>query len=367
MRLEAEETQGEEGGSLADAHTPTEKLAEALGARRTVRWPISPRVTVSLAALLAVIVVFSITTSGSLLHGNNVTAILTGSAQLGVIAVGVTLLMIGGEYDLSVGQTFVISAMVTGLALPHVGQGPAIVLGLLAAVAVGVVNGLVTVYLGLPSFIATLGMFFALSGLILIVSGGNPVSPSGTPGFYSVLDAHMGSSGLKVELIWWLGIAIVAGVVLERTTFGNHVFAAGGDRKSAAASGVRTNRVRMILFVVTALLAGFAGLIQLADIGTMAADAGTNYNLEAIAAAVIGGASLFGGVGGVIDSVIGSVFLGLVSTGLILSGANPEYYQLFVGVVMTVTVALYLRGSGLWDAITGMRSMRRARTGPGPR
>jgi simple sugar transport system permease protein len=327
---------GEENRSVGVEETvdaaPAEKLAEAVS-RRSIKWPISSRVTVSLAALLVVIIVFTFTTSGTLLHSNNITSILTGSAQLGIIAAGVVLLLIAGEYDLSVGQTF--------------------------AVAIGLFNGSATVYLGLPSFIATLGSFFGLSGIILLVSGGNPVSPANKFAFYNVLDKPLGTSGLKLELLWWLAIAVVAAVVLERTRFGNHIFATGGDRLASSNTGVRTNRVRMILFVVTAVLAGFAGIIQLADIGTMSADAGTNYNLEAIAACVIGGASLFGGVGGVVDSVIGTIFLGLVSTALILSGANPQYYQLFVGIVLVASVALYLRGSVLWDTVVGWRSLRR--------
>lgn len=350
------------GAEAIDA-TPAEKLAEAVS-RRSVKWPISSRVTVSLAALLVVIIVFTFTTSGTLLHTNNITSILTGSAQLGIIAVGVVLLLIAGEYDLSVGQTFVMAGMVTGIMVPHVGEIGGIALGLLVAVAIGLFNGAATVYLGLPSFIATLGSFFGLSGIILLVSNGNPVSPSSRFAFYNVLDKPLGTSGFKVELIWWLAIAIVGGIVLERTRFGNHIFATGGDRIAASNTGVRTNRVRMILFVITALLAGFAGIVQLADIGTMSADAGTNYNLEAIAAAVIGGASLFGGVGGVVDSIIGTIFLGLVSTALILSGANPQYYQLFVGIVLVGSVALYLRGSQMWDAVNGWRSLKRTGASP---
>jgi simple sugar transport system permease protein len=324
-----------------------------------LRWPISARVTASLLALLLVVIVFAFTTHGQLLNHNNIIAILSGASQLGIITVGVTLLMIGGEYDLSVGQTFVLSGMVTGLALPHMNQVLAILCGLLAALAVGLFNGIATVYLGLPSFISTLGSFFGLSGIVLIISSGTPVTPTGSYAFYSVLNKSVGNGGLKLQLFWWIGIALVAAVFLERSRFGNHVFATGGDRVAAASTGVRTGRVRIVLFALCSVLAGFAGIVQLSDIATMSADAGGGYNLEAIAAAVIGGASLFGGVGGVIDGVIGTVFLGMVSTALILSGADPLYYQLFVGLAVVASVSVYLRGSSLWNAVVGMRSLRR--------
>ena len=329
------------------------------GSTIALRWPISARVTASLIALALVVGVFTITTGGTLLQVDNIVSILDGASQLGIIAVGVTLLMIGGEYDLSVGETFVLTGMVVGLLFPHVGEVPALILGLLVAAAVGAFNGVATVYLGLPSFISTLGTYFALSGIILILTNGAPVTPTGTHELYNVLNGGIGSNGAKLELLWWLGLVVVATVVLGRTRFGNHVFATGGDRVSAANNGVMTARVRIVLFVICAVLAGFAGVVQLGDIGTMAADAGSGLQLNAIAAAVIGGTSLFGGTGGVVDSVIGAVFLSLVSTALILSGASPQYYLLFVGLVVIVTVSLHLRASRLWNTVLGILSVRR--------
>ena len=315
-------------------------------------------------ALAVVIVVFAFTTHGQLLATDNVISILDGAAQLGIVTVGVTLLMIGGEFDLSVGETFVLSGAVMGILMPQIGIIPALIVALLAAAMVGVFNAVATVVLGLPSFIATLGSFYAVSGIILILNGGEPVTPSGTPLVYNVLDANIGNQ-VKLEVLWWVGIALCVGFVLQRTRFGNRIFATGGDRRAADRNGVRTPRVRITLFILCAVLAGFAGIIQLADIGTIAADAGDGLQLEAIAAAVIGGASLFGGIGGIADGVIGSIFLTLVSTALILSGASPSYYELFVGLVLVGTVWMHLRASGSWAKVAGRLTLRRSTGGGG--
>jgi simple sugar transport system permease protein len=319
---------------------------------------VSGRVTGAFLALAFVFVVFIFTTDGRVLQGDNLTTILDASAQLGIIAIGVTFLMIGGEFDLSVGQTFVLCGMVFGLLLPHTGEVPALAIALLAGLAVGFVNGVATVYVGLPSFIATLGSFYILSGVILLLTQGTPVTPTSSPHAFSILDGAIGSTGIKLEVLWWLGLAVLAGVLLVRTGFGNHVFATGGDRSAARRNGVATNRVRLALFMQCSLLAGLAGIVGLADIGTMAADAGDGLQLDAIAAAVIGGVSLFGGIGGIVDSVIGALFLGLVSTALVLSGASALYYELFVGIVLIVTVALHLRASHLWAALSGALTLR---------
>jgi len=268
--------------------------------------------------------------------------ILTVSAELGIVAAGMTILMVSGEFDLSVGATFALGAMLAATLLERgILGGPAAVLaGLLAGAAIGLLNGWVTLRSGIPSFIATLGALMFWRGVVLAFTGGWPVTLSQSPRTLAALAGPVGDSGLRLSCLWWLGSASALAFLLGRTAFGNHALAAGGKPEAARALGVPVDQVKLRSFVLAGALAALGGLVQLARMESMSPTYGTSLELEAIAAAVIGGTSLAGGQGTVLGTVLGSLLMGVLNIGLVLAGAPAYWYRSFVGVLIVLAVVV---------------------------
>lgn len=307
---------------------------------------LSMRMIAVIGVIVLLVLVLEGTSSGRLLTSANLGGSLNSSAEVGFIAIGVTMLMIGGEFDLSVGQTFVAGALTFAALFKPIGVAPAIIVAMLLGAGIGLVNGFITIFFGIPSFITTLGTYYAIAGIIVIITNGSPVSLVSVPASFSIFGGTMGFS-TQWQVLWWLGFALAAALVLHKTAFGNHVFAAGGSRNAAESIGVRVNRVKMTLFVLCGVCAAFSGVVLFALYGDVEASAGSGLQLQAIAAAVIGGTALFGGIGTVFSGVIGSFFLGMIDVGLVLSGASTTYYELFVGVVLIGAVAFQAKAEGL--------------------
>jgi len=308
---------------------------------------VSGRMVAVIAVLVAVLAVLTGTSGGKLLSATNLGGALDASSEVGFIAIGVTLLMIGGEFDLSVGQSFVVGGLAFAALDKHISFVPAILVTLALGAAIGLVNGIITVVFGIPSFITTLGTYYAIAGFILLITGASPVSyQPPLPRVFSVFSAHVGGLGFRWEVVWWIGLAVVAAWVLHRTSFGNHVFAAGGSPEAARGTGVRVGLTKITLFIVCATLSALSGIVLFCHLGSMEVTAGSGLQLQAIAAAVIGGTALFGGVGTVFGGVLGSFFLGVLTIGLVLSGASTEYYELFVGIVLIGAVIAQVRTAG---------------------
>lgn len=299
-----------------------------------------------LGILLAAICIFAVF---GILAGSNFVSIATWSgilnsaSELGIIAVGVTMLMIAGEFDLSVGANYAFTAMIVAMLMTAgVNQLLAFLVGMALACTIGLANGLITVYLDIPSFITTLGTFLFWSGITLLVTGGMPVTDFKHSWLLTALAGVM-AGRLRVESLWWLAMVIGFGLVLHRTPFGNWVFATGGRRAAARAVGVAVNRVRILCFVICGMLAGFAGIVSFAHLYSMSPSYGQDLELDAIAAAVVGGASLFGGQGTMFGAALGTIVLSMLSVGLVLSGASSLWYETFVGVIVVAAVAMHVR------------------------
>merc|ERR1711965_959082 len=212
-----------------------------------------------------------------------------------IVAIGIAILMISGEFDLSVGSVFALVPM-TMVQLVHQGIPPwfAIALGLSIGIAVGFVNGFITLRFGIPSFIATLGMLYIARSLTTVATGGFPPPfPHSLPNELFVFQFEV----FRASLFWMLGVAAIAGIMLHRSNLGNWIYATGGDTGAASSMGIKTNNVKMFCFILCGFLAGFAGMIQTFRIEAPLPSQGYLLELESIAAAVIGGVSLFGGVG----------------------------------------------------------------------
>jgi simple sugar transport system permease protein len=293
---------------------------------------------------IVLFVVFSLLSHGTFDSLQNWGGIESSVAELGIVTIGVALLMIAGEFDLSVGANFAFAALVMAMMI-HDGyssiEALAVALGIGAGI--GLVNGVVTVFLRIPSFIATLGTFFVWTGVTLVVTSGETVTilpPA--PRLLAVLGGTVGDQ-MRSELFWWLGIALVVGLVLHRTVTGNWLFAIGGRVLAAREAGVPVARTRILAFVICGVLAAFAGAVQLGHLDSMSASFGSSYQLEAIAAAVIGGCALTGGRGSILGAAVGTVILEMLDSGLILSGVSPYWYEAVVGAILILAVAMHNR------------------------
>jgi simple sugar transport system permease protein len=292
------------------------------------------------------------------------------SGQLGMLAAVAALLMIAGEFDLSVGSMIAFAGIV--IAIPAVEWGwplwSCILLAFAVAALVGFINGLIVVRTGLPSFIVTLAGLFVLRGLTLgltrlitnrtQVSGvgalvpGDPLAPLFSGEVLQGLFRWMGemgwialrtdgaplASGLPVSVAWWIGLTVVATWILLRTRFGNWVFAAGGDAVAARNIGVPVARVKIMLFMAMSMTAALFASIQVLDAGSADTLRGQLKEFEAIIAVVIGGTLLTGGYGSAIGAAFGSLIFGTVQMGIFYTGIDTDWFKVFLGVMVLIAV-----------------------------
>jgi simple sugar transport system permease protein len=287
-------------------------------------------------------------TAGAAFRGAEGTAaVLNAAAPLGILAVAVGLLMIAGEFDLSVGSVIGAAGMTIALLTQHVGWPlwPAIFVALLLSLCIGLANGLLVVSTGLPSFIVTLGTLFVFRGLTIAVSraltrrtqlGGLDQ----VPGYESarMLFASEPVGLFRVSILWWIGVALVATWVLLRTRWGNWLYATGGAPESARKLGVPVTRVKVGLFLLTAVAAWLVAVTQVVRFTGADALRGEQQEFRAIVAAVIGGTLLSGGYGSAIGAVLGALIFGMVQQGIVITGVDADWFQVFLGVMLVLAV-----------------------------
>jgi simple sugar transport system permease protein len=289
--------------------------------------------------LLALVVLFEWRSNGVLLAPDNLRGILGILPEVGLVAVGVTLLMICGEFDLSVGSVFAIMPMLAAILMQRDWPfWPAVGVGLIACVVIGLINGIVTIRFGIPSFIATLGMLFIARSLTVVISGGfPPLLPDDIPS--SIFTQFIGPGQLfRMSFLWFLAVAAIIAGLLSLTNFGNWVKATGGFHDAAAAMGIPVASVKIACFVICSVLAGFAGLIQVLRLGSPLPSIGQGLELQAVAAAVIGGASLYGGIGTIFGAVVGALLIRVIDNGLVLSRVDANWFQFAIGFLLVLAV-----------------------------
>lgn len=252
-----------------------------------------------------------------------------------IIACGEIMLLICGEIDLSVGQVFALAPFVMYFA--HQAGFPlgiAIVVAMIASAAIGLFNGFVTVVLGVPSFVTTLGSLFIINGLTLTISRGFPATTPGGP----VAVAIMGG-GAYAEIIWALFIVAIMHIVLRHTRWGLHTTAVGGNAIGASEAGIHVGRIRVGNFVLTSLLGGFTGILEAFRIAsTDPLAGGTEYMFLAVAAGVIGGTALVGGSGTILGGLVGAIVLAVLRDGFTLQGINAFTFDLIIGAAILIAM-----------------------------
>lgn len=299
-----------------------------------------------LLALLLVWAFFAVAAGAPFRSLAGTAAYLNAAAPLGILAVAVGLLMIGGEFDLSVGSMVGAAGMCVMLLSVEAGLPivVAVVATLLLAVAVGAANGLLVVRTRVPSFLVTLGSLFVLRGLTIAVprwiTGRTQLGGlAGAPdfGFWrGLLASDVG--GFHCALLWWVGLLAAAAWVLRRTAAGNWIYAAGGGAEAARNAGVPVPRVKVSLFVATALAAALVGVMQAVRFTGADALRGEGQEFRAIVAAVMGGTLLTGGYGSAAGIALGALIFGMVQQGIVITGVDADWFQVFLGVMLIAAV-----------------------------
>jgi simple sugar transport system permease protein len=267
------------------------------------------------------------------------------TAELAIVSMAITLLMIAGHFDLSVGSVLgFTSFLVPYLMLNYDYPGwLAVIVALLVALSIGFVNGVLVVTSRIPSFIVTLGTLLIWRGVLFGLSGGTQLQvPQENRIFdffaYRLQDGFF--RGYQVSVLWFLAVMVLLTFLLLRTRFGNWIFASGGNERSARSMGVPVDRVWLVLFVVTAGAAALTGLIQVGRFGVVEATRGQGLELQAIAAAVIGGARLNGGYGSVVGAALGAAMIAMIQQGLVLSGIASYWLNVAIGSLIIGAVVL---------------------------
>lgn len=294
------------------------------------------------AGLIGLFVVFSLA-SPNFLQFNNIIGILLATAVNGVLALGVTFVIITGGIDLSIGTVMTFAAVMCGVFIT--GWGLPIIAGVLAGLAAGalcgLVNGIVIAKLKIPSFIATLGMLNVAKGLALVISGVKPIYFNDTPAFNSIA---MGSliPGVNIPnaVLVLFGAAIIASLILTKTVLGRYTFALGSNEEATRLSGVDVDRWKIAVYTLAGTFSGLAGVLIASRLNSAQPALGQGYELDAIAAAVIGGTSLSGGEGSILGTIIGAFVISTLTNGLRILSVPQEWQTVITGGI--VVLAVYL-------------------------
>lgn len=297
---------------------------------------------------------FALTTS-NFVKGDSFKSLLPYFAPLAILAAGEVFVMILGEIDLSVGAVYLFTPFMfhnfhhAGLALY-----PSLILAVLVAMLIGGINGFFTAWIGIASFVATLGMLFFLDGLTLVMSHSTPVQVPGTSIGKVSSFAQIFGGGTYSELLWAIGIVIVLQVVLSFSRWGIYTISTGGNRLGAAEAGIRTRFIILRNFILAAGMAGFVGILEVVRTTSATPDpSGSNtILLEVVAAAIIGGTLMTGGEGTIVGALIGALFLGILTEGLTIKGVSANYLDLYLGIAILIAMVLNV-------------IVRRVRTGSG--
>jgi ribose transport system permease protein len=324
------------------------KAGEQLAISDRVRKILSARETgVFIALLLMCLILWQSTPS--FMTVRNLLNIGRQISLLGIMAVGMTFVLITAEVDLSVGSIYAFAGLITGmLIVSGWNLGAALITGLLAGSVIGFINGFVSTYGKLPSFITTLGMMSVIRGAALVITDGQPVTinkasgadPATLEAFYYLGQGRLFDL-IPMQLIFFVIVAVLGWFLLSRTVFGFKIYAVGGSPKAARVSGIKVFHIKIWAFIIMGFLCAVAGILSLAFLPSgQAGRTGVGLELDVIAAAIVGGASLGGGEGTIPGTVLGVFIIGVLRNGLVLLGISPFWQEVVIGAIIILAVGL---------------------------
>lgn len=317
---------------------------------------VAARPSAGVLALLVVICVVTTVVSPTFVTFTNLSNVANQMTFVLLVAAGMTVVLITGGIDLSVGSVMGLSGGVSAfLLLSGVPVGGALVLGVVAGAVLGLVNGLLITRLGLPDFIATLAMLGIARGLLFLWTNGVPFINFMTPEYATLSGLERPFGAVTVPIIIGVVVCILLTIILRTTAFGRHLYGVGSNRDAARLSGVRVDRVRVLAYVISGLLAGLAGVLLAGQNRSVAPTLGLGFEIQAIAAAVIGGAALSGGRGRVFGAILGALTLTIAANAINLAGVSSTWQQVVTGSILLLAVVL-----DRVNALARRRSARRS-------
>ncbi|MDR2700990.1 MAG: ABC transporter permease [Spirochaetaceae bacterium] len=266
----------------------------------------------------------------------NILNLLRQSSIIGIISMGMTFVIISGNFDISVGAICGLSgAVVMKLMTMGVPIVPAILIALAACMCIGLVNGISVAKIGIPSLIATMAMVTILKGSILIITGGYPIS-NPVPAYTVIAQSYVGF--IPTPIILFLFIIIIAQFTLTKTKIGSHVYSVGGNQVASRLSGINVDKQKILVFVINGFAAGLAGIILSSRVASATIAAGDGYDLDAIASVVIGGTSVSGGEGSALRTVLGVLLMAIIGNSFNLLGIDTKFQYIFRGMIILLAV-----------------------------
>jgi simple sugar transport system permease protein len=295
----------------------------------------------ALAAVAVLFIVFTILSPDLFPTKLTYISVMSVAAELGIVSIGVTLLMIGGHFDLSVGAVLGLTSFVAVALMRDYGMPPIVAAPTAVAVGAGLgaINGAIVVRFRIHSFVVTLGTMLIWRGVLIALTGGFPMTVPVPPEFKDVMSEPL-LGGFRMSMLWFFVIGGLATILLLRTRFGNWIQARGQNEQAARNLGVPVDRVTLILFMLTSSLAAVAGVIQVARFASVDALRGEGMELQAVAVTVIGGTFLAGGYGSVIGTMLGAITFGMIQVGLVLAGAPGHFFRTLTGLIVVAAVIL---------------------------
>jgi len=292
------------------------------------------------AIFLALIIIMAVITYAApkFLSASNLFLVSRQISFVAIVAFGELFVILTGGIDLSVGSIMALAGMAAAFAMnAGISVPEAVAIGLLVGLAMGALNGALIAYVNIPPFIVTLGMLSLASGLVLGITKGWPIT--NIPA--SFLPVAQGAF-LRLPIPLWIaaGLAVIGHVVLTYTAFGRRTYAIGGNEQATFLSGINVKRIKFILYMIPALAASIAGIILVARFNSAQADTGRGWELDAIAAAVIGGTSLAGGSGSILGVVIGACIMGVIKNGLVLMRVSSYWQTAIIGIIIVLAAGL---------------------------
>ena len=297
---------------------------------------------VGVLVALALVVAVASFLSHRFLTVPNLLNVLRQVAIVGILALGMTFVILTRGIDLSVGSILGMSVVLYAGLLENHGMLVAIPLGVCAAMAAGLVNGVGISYAGIPPFIMTLGMLSFARGLAFIYTGGTPI-PILNESFYDLGNGYL--LGIPIPSLILISVLVASGIVLSLTPFGRSIYAIGSNEDAARLSGVPVRFYKTLVYVISGGVSGLAGLVYASQLSIGTPIAGQGYELDAIAAVVVGGTSLFGGKGSVVGTFLGTLIIGVLANILNLTGVDPFVQQLFKGALIVLAVFIMTRSN----------------------
>ena len=299
-----------------------------------------PREIGVLVVLVLILAIMSIA-SPVFLTPTNMVNVIRQCVEIGIMAIGMTFLIVNGDMDLSIGSLFAVCAMIGGTLFKYEMCSPtlAFLVMLLAGVGLGAVNGLLVTRVGIPAFIVTLGTMKIYRSLAYAISGGTSVSvfpESATNSWVWTFGAKI--NGVPVQIFIMIAMFVLAHILLRKTVYGNRVYATGGNERAARLSGINTKNTRFYAFLIQGLCCAVAAVISLAYLNSVTTTSGEGREMDCIAAVILGGAALSGGRGTIVGSFIGVLIMGVVKNGMVLLSVPVFWQDGFIGLVVILAV-----------------------------